>query len=90
MHDPVDQLADPVADIRQKPLIRPWFGGHAVPTLMYVDARGKMVALTLDAVGVAHLALSLAEEQARIARRNLAAAGTNGQAEDSQRIDPAA
>lgn len=90
MTEPSAPPADPVADIRQRPLLRPRIGTHPVPTLLYTDARGQLVALTLDEVDLAHLALSIAERQAGLARRTLATSGINRPAVDSTSDDHAA
>ncbi|MCJ2009179.1 hypothetical protein [Methylobacterium sp. J-092] len=67
--------ADPDRDrldyLRERPLLRPWIVAEPVPTLVYVGADGRRVALTLDDRGLIELQLSIVQAHGARLRRLL-------------------
>ena len=61
-------MIDRLDTVRETPLLRPAIVADPVPTLVVVDAAGRQRAYALGDLGLAELALSVAEAQARRAR----------------------
>ncbi len=63
-----------VLELPERPLLRPWVSLDPGPVLYYANAKGKICALDLDPIALASLALSIAEAQTALSRRDLNAA----------------
>ncbi|RVU15450.1 hypothetical protein [Methylobacterium oryzihabitans] len=54
----------PLAEIARRPMLRPHVVADPDPVLVYTDHQGRLQAVVLTLIDLAHLALSIAEVQA--------------------------